>query len=342
MKVLVTGHNGYIGTILVPLLLAEGHQVVGLDINLYQRSVLGSHTPYKSNIFKDIRDVKRSDLEGFDAIIHLAGLSNDPLGYLNPKITYQINYEASLYLARLAKQAGVQRFLFASSCSIYGSTEETIINEEAESSPLTPYARSKLLVEQEVSRLADTSFSPTYLRSGTAYGVSPLLRFDLVINNLAAWAYTTGKIYLKSDGSPWRPVVHIEDIARAFIEVLQASRSLIHNQAFNVGVTEENYRISQLAEIIKNVAPDCEVVYSPDAGPDKRSYRVDCSKIIKALNFSPKWNARKGIKEIFEFLSRVGLKFEDFEGARYNRASHIRYLLGTGHLDSELRWRTSA
>ncbi|HEX5949811.1 MAG TPA: SDR family oxidoreductase, partial [Actinomycetota bacterium] len=234
MRILVTGHRGYIGTILVPMLLAEGHEVVGLDSDLYQRCTFGDPPADVTAIRKDVRDVEPSDLEGYDAVVHLAGLSNDPLGDLNPTLTYDINHEGSVRLAILAKQAAVPRFVFSSSCSNYGAAGDEILTEESPFRPVTPYGVSKVRVEQDVSQLADERFSPTFLRNATAYGVSPRLRFDLVLNNLVAWAFTTGVVALKSDGTPWRPIVHVEDIAQAFIAVLHAPRERVHNQAFNV------------------------------------------------------------------------------------------------------------
>jgi len=341
MKVLITGHQGYIGTVLVPLLLEKGHEVIGVDSELFSGCVFGNYTSPIRSIKKDIRDVQLSDVQGCDAMIHLAGLSNDPLGDLNPEITMEINHEAAVRLAQLAKKASVQRFLFSSSCSNYGATGERTNNEESAFFPVTPYGRSKVRVEHEVSKLADESFSPTFLRSATAYGVSPLLRFDLVLNNLVAWAFTTGKIYLKSDGTPWRPIVHVEDIARAFVTVLEAPKELISNEAFNVGSNEENYRVCQLAEIVKNVVPDSHIIYAPDAGPDKRCYRVDCSKIARVLNFTPKWNARRGAQQLLDAYKQIGLQQHEFEGVRYKRISHIQHLLESGRLDTTLRWRSA-
>ena len=283
MRVLVTGHKGYIGTLLAPMLSKAGHTVVGLDSDLYRRCTFGIQFPEIPQLSRDLRDVQAGDLEGFHAVIHLAALSNDPLGNLNPELTYEINHRASVRLAILAKEAGVERFLFSSSCSMYGAAGDNVLTEEAVFNPVTPYAHSKVLVEHDVAELADATFSPIYLRNATAYGVSPRLRFDIVLNNLVAWAYTTGRVYIKSDGTPWRPIVHIEDIARAFIATLEAPRDVIHNQAFNVGVNEENYRVRDLAEIVRETVPGCRVEYATDAEPDRRSYRVDFSKIAAAL-----------------------------------------------------------
>ena len=265
MRVLVTGHNGYIGTKLVPMLLSEGHEVAGMDSDLFEQCTFTGTIPSVSHIRKDIRDAQISDLEGFDAIIHLAGLSNDPLGDYRPKLTEDINYKAAVRLARLAKDVGVQRFLFASSCSNYGAAGSQFLTEQADFNPVTVYGISKVNVERELSKLAGRDFSPTYLRASTAYGVSPRIRFDLVVNNLTAWAFTTGRVYLKSDGTPWRPIVHVEDIAQAYIAALHASRELVHNEAFNVGTTTENYQIRDLAEIVKEIVPDCRIEYAPDA-----------------------------------------------------------------------------
>lgn len=339
MRVLITGHNGYIGTVLTPMLVAEGHEVVGLDTDLYRDSIFGDAPLSVPSIQKDIRDVSPDDLDGFDAVMHLAGLSNDPLGDLNPRLTYEINHRASVHLAEIAKSVGVERFIFSSSCSTYGSAGDAPIDETAEFNPVTPYGHSKVLVEQDVATLADDDFSPTFLRNATAYGVSPSLRFDLVLNNLVAWAYTTGRVFIKSDGTPWRPIVHIEDISRAFIAVLDAPRELVHNEAFNVGRSDENYRIRELADIVHETVPGCIVEYASDAGPDKRNYRVDCDRIQRVLpSFQPRWNARRGAQELYDAYLRVGLTLDEFEGPRYKRIDHIKLLLADRHLSSELYW----
>ncbi|GIK75328.1 MAG: UDP-glucose 4-epimerase [Chloroflexota bacterium] len=343
MRILVTGHKGYIGAVLVPMLLKQGYDVTGLDTDLYARCTFGSEAPNVREVYKDIRDIEPADLDGCDAVIHLAALSNDPLGNLNPDLTYAINYRASVKLAELAKQAGVTRYLFASSCSTYGAAGDAMLTEDAAFNPVTPYGHSKVLVERDVSALADDNFSPTFLRNATAYGVSPRHRFDIVLNNLTAWAYTTGLVYLKSDGSPWRPIVHIEDIARAFIAVLNAPREMVHNQAFNVGVNEENYRIRELAEIVRETVPNCRVEYAEGAEPDKRTYRVDFSKIAATLpDFKPQWNARRGAQELYEAYRSVGVTLEEFEGPKYKRIDHIKQLIGDGVLDADLRWRVNA
>lgn len=340
MRVLVTGHKGYIGVVLMPMLLAAGHEAVGVDSDLYERCTFGDALPATATIRKDIRDLEIADLEGFDAVLHLAALSNDPLGNLNPNLTYDINHHASVRLARLAKAVGIQRFLFSSSCSTYGAAGDEMLTEEAAFNPVTPYGHSKVLVEQEVAALADDDFSPTYLRNATAYGVSPRHRFDIVLNNLMAWAYTTGRILIKSDGMAWRPIVHIEDIGRAFLAALEAPRAAVHNQAFNVGRNSENYRIRELAEIVKAVAPHCEIEYAKDGEPDKRTYRVDFRKIEQQLpTFQPQWSARRGAEELLAAYQQIGLTVDEFEGPRYKRIDHIRHLLRTNLLDGELRWR---
>ena len=344
MRVLVTGHNGYVGTVLVPMLVKAGHDVVGMDTNLYQAATFGDEDPVVAipEIIKDVRDVTHADIDGFDAILHLAGLSHDPLGDLNPELTYEINHRASVRLAEIAKELGTERYIFSSSCSNYGAGVDDWLNEESAFNPVTPYGRSKVMVEQDVTKMADDNFSPTFLRSSTAYGVSPRLRFDLVINNLTAWAYTTGLVYLKSDGTPWRPVVHIEDMALAFVAALHAPRELIHNEAFNVGRPEENYRIRELAEIVAEVVPGSRVEFAEGASPDKRNYRVDSSKIARTLpEYKPQWTARRGAQELYEAYQRVGLQVEEFEGPRYRRIDHIKMLMAEGRLDDRLRWRAT-
>ena len=342
MRVVLTGHLGYIGTVMAPLLADAGHEVVGLDSGLFEQCTFGQAPRQFPSIRKDIRDVTPADLEGFDAVLHLAGLSNDPLGNLNPDLTYEINHHASVHLAQCAKESGVERFVFSSSCSTYGAAGNQILDESAEFNPVTPYGASKVFVERDVAKLASANFSPTFLRNATAYGVSPRLRFDLVLNNLVAWAYTTGRVYIKSDGTPWRPIVHIEDISRAFLAVLEAPRDLVHNQAFNVGRSEENYQIRDLAELVKETVPGCRIEYAVDAGPDTRCYRADFSRISRTLqNFQPQWDARKGALELYEAYQKVDLRLEDFEGARYKRIDHIQGLLTSGRLDSTLRWQSA-
>ena len=342
MRVFVTGHNGYIGTVMVPMLIEEGHEVMGLDSNLYEQCTFGHEDEIQDipALKKDIRDVEASDLDGFDAVIHLAGLSNDPLAGLNLKLTYGINHVASVRLARLAKEVGVRRFIFSSSCSNYGSAGQDWVNEQSDLNPITAYGISKMRVEEDVMKLADSNFSPTFPRSATAYGVSPRLRFDLVLNNLVAWAFTTGRVHLKSNGMAWRPIVHIQDLARAFVTILRAPRELVHNQAFNVGRTEENYRIRELADIVAETVLGSRIEYAKGAGRDKRCYRVDFGKIVRILpEFKPQWNVRQGAQQLYEAYQKIGLNLKDFEGPRYRRIDHIEQLLSTGRLDATLRWR---
>lgn len=340
MRVLVTGHRGYIGTVMVPMLIKAGHSVVGLDTHFYEQCTFGNSMDYIPEIRKDLRDVETADLKGFDAIIHLAALSNDPLGDLNPDLTYEINYKATVRLAEMAKEVGISRFLFSSSCSNYGAAGEALLNEEAPFNPVTAYGISKVRAEQDLVKLADDHFSPTLLRSATAYGASPRLRLDVVLNNLTASAFTSGKIFLKSDGTPWRPIVHVEDISRAFLAVLHAPCELVHNQAFNVGRSEENYRIREIAEIVKQTVPNCDIEFAKDAGPDKRCYRVDSSKLIRTLpEYKPQWNARQGAEQLYKAYQQVGLTLADFEGPKYKRIDQIKKLIHEGRLDENLRWR---
>jgi nucleoside-diphosphate-sugar epimerase len=338
MKVLVTGHAGYIGTILVPMLLDDGHEVVGVDSDLFEECTYTGELVEIPHVRKDVRDIEPEDVEGFEAIIHLAGLSNDPLGDYRPELTEQINYRAAARLAKLAKEAGVNRFLFASSCSNYGASGSDFLTEEADFNPVTPYGESKVLVERALGELAGDTFSPTYIRASTAYGVSPRIRFDLVLNNLTAWAFTTGLVYLKSDGTPWRPIVHVEDISRAYLAALRAPREVVHNQAFNIGTTTENYQIRELAEIVREIVPGSRVEFAPDAGPDKRCYRVDCNHIARTLHdFKPQWTARRGVEELYDSYRTNGLTLDEFEGERYKRIAHIKKLVDEGRLDKDLR-----
>jgi len=340
-RVLVTGHLGYIGAVLVPILMERGYAVTGLDADLYRGCDLaGPPQPAVPNLADDVREIQAGHLAGLDAIIHLAALSNDPLGDLNPDVTYDINHVASVRLARLAREVGVSRFLFSSSCSNYGAAGDAPMREDSTLGPLTAYAISKVRVEHDVARLADETFSPTFLRNATAYGVSPRLRLDLVLNDLVGGAAVAGCIRVLSDGTPWRPLVHVEDIARAFVAMLEAPRETIHNQAFNVGAQGENYRVSDLAGMVHDAVPGSRVEYAEGAGPDPRSYRVDFGKLRRAVpTFAPRWTAREGVRQLCEAFRDGGLVPADLEGPRFKRVRRLKQLLANGTLDERLRRR---
>lgn len=336
MRVLVTGHSGYIGSRLVPFLEAAGHEVVGYDLGLYRQAWFLRPAPEPDG--RDVREAESDDLAGCDAVVHLAALSNDPLGDLAPQLTYAINHAAALRLASAAKRAGIPRFVFASSCSLYGGSGGAFVDETAPFAPLTPYGETKAWVERDLHLLADESFSPTYLRNATVYGTSSGLRLDVVVNNLTALAVASGEIVLQSDGTPWRPQLHVEDACRAILATIEAPREIVHDQAFNVGISEENYQVKELAAIVASVVEGATVRLAEGAEPDSRSYRVDFSKIDSVLTgFRPAWTVERGVDELAAAFREAELSLADFP--RYTRLAEIKRLKAAGSLDEELRWR---
>ncbi|MCS7006813.1 MAG: SDR family oxidoreductase [Thermoleophilia bacterium] len=342
MRVLVTGHHGYIGSVLAPLLRDAGHEVVGVDTRFYRGCDFGSEEDAIPSLDRDVRDLTSAELEGFDAVVHLAALSNDPIGDLNPRLTYDINLRATVDLARAAKDAGVERFVFASSCSMYGAADgEELLDEEAPLRPLTPYAESKVRAEHALRELAGEGFAAVSMRNATVYGVSPRLRLDVVLNNLVAWAHTTGAIRLESDGSSWRPLVHVRDLSRVALALLEAPFELVCGEAYNVGSNEQNYRIRDLAEIVRARMPACSVTFAPGASSDPRSYRVDFSKLARAFpRMRFEWDAEQGVDELAEAYAALGLTLDEFQThGRFTRLACLKRLLSEGAIDDDLRWR---
>ncbi len=342
MKVLVTGTDGYIGSVMAPYLVRRGHEVVGLDTGFYRAgSLYDGYNGFKTQITKDTRQVTLEDLRGFDACIDLAGLSNDALGQLNPDITYDINHYGSARLAKLCKEAGVSRYLYSSSCSVYGIASAPVVSEESKPNPLTAYAKSKILVEQELMKLASDDFSPVMFRNSTAFGISPRMRFDVVLNNFAGYAWTSHEIKLKSDGSPERPMVHILDISQAFACALELPRETLHNQIINVGDSNQNYKVREIADAISDVFPGCTVTFGKN-DEDERSYRVSFNKINELIpSFKCTMNLEAGAREFRKLFEEIDFSLEDFEFSPYTRIKQLKLLLQTGQLDQQLYWRTA-
>ena len=341
-KIIVTGHTGFIGSLMVPLLLEKGYEVVGIDTKFFGEDC-EFYPPVKgfTEIIKDTRDIEEKDLEGAYAICHLAALSNDPMGDFDEQLTFDINHLASIEIAKKAKKIGVEKYIYSSSCSLYGIADgDTALTEDADFNPVTAYAKSKVYSERDILPLATEDFSVTFMRNSTAYGISPKLRLDLVVNNLVGWAVTTGQIKIMSDGSPWRPLVHAEDIARAFIAVIEAPKDSVNKQCYNVGQTEENFQIRDIAKMVGEVVPGCEVVITGEHGSDSRSYRVNFDKIKNELpNFKPKWTLKKGIEEVYEAYKKYGMDDEKFNGKAFIRLKELQHLIETDKINDKLIWK---
>ena len=339
MRVFITGSDGYLGSLLAPELLGRGHDVIGLDTGFYKERMLyrgNSLTPL--TIVKDLRQVEANDLKGVDAVVHMAELSNDPVGQLAPTITYEINHQGSVRLAEQARKAGVKRFVYMSSCSVYGVAERDFVDEESPVNPQTAYAVCKTLVERDLKAIADDTFSPTFLRNATAYGASPRMRFDIVLNNLAGLAWTTKRIAMTSDGTPWRPLVHGLDISRAILEVLEAPPEAVHNEVFNVGDTKHNYRVREIGEIVAETFPGCEVSFG-SPGADNRSYRVSFEKIRKHLpNFECAWDARRGARQLYDLFKKIDMTPDVFDCRIFTRLKQLEYLIRTRQIDDNFFW----
>jgi nucleoside-diphosphate-sugar epimerase len=338
-RILITGHEGYIGSIMAPWLRNQDYDVVGLDTGYFSACTLVPNLAEIPTIRKDLREVSAKDLAGFDAVIHLAALSNDPIGNLNEVWTREINGDGAFRLAQCAKQAGVPRFIFSSSCIMYGMSEAAVVDENAPLAPQTEYARSKVDAEMALRRLADDRFSPTFCRNGTVYGLSPRMRFDTVLNNLMGSAFTTGRVEVHSDGTPWRPVLHVRDVARAFQAVLEAPREAVHNEAFNMGADGLNYQIRELGQIAAETVAGCEFAMAPQPGADQRTYKTDFAKFKRTFpTFEFRWTARDGAQELLTAFNRIGLTHGQFTDKRFTRLSWLRHLLDSGSVDESLRW----
>ena len=347
MRILLTGHDGYIGTVMAPVLREVGHEVHGLDSGLFAACAFGPQPleiPARQHDIRDATsdDLTPDDLASYDAVVHLANLSNDPLGNLDPDLTFAVNHRATVRLGELAREAGVGRFVFASSCSLYGAAGQDAVTEVAPFNPVTPYGEAKVLAERDLKALETDGFAPVFMRNATVYGVSPRLRFDLVVNNLTAWAVATGEVRMKSDGSPWRPLVHVQDVCSAFAAALDAPREAVSGQAFNVGASDENYRIREVAEIVGEEVDGTRVTFASGASPDTRSYRVSFQKITEALGWEPSWTVRDGVREVRDALLGRNLQPGDFEGPRFSRIAHLKSHLDAGRLAPDLRWAETA